>query len=118
MKSRTPSNNNIVRERHVIFDEILYYQNEDNLNQSFLLIESCEAQNSVVLGIAAASSASISIELSQYISISSPPPTISSTISTSLTHWPIPLSTIESRQSISSPSVQYTTNQQVVSFHS
>ena len=62
-------NNNIIHEKYIIFDKILYYQDKNNLNQSFFLIESSESQNSIILDITTTLFISISIEFPQYISI-------------------------------------------------
>ena len=113
-----PSNDSVVRARHVIFDETLYYQDEGDLNQP-LLIESSEPQNSVVPGIPAAPSAPIIIEPPQYLP-EPPSPAIPPTIPTGPTHWPIPPlpPVTESRHSTPSRIQGLTNQQQVVSTYS
>jgi hypothetical protein len=49
-----PSNDNIVRARHVIFDEVLYYQDEGDLNTPPIITELEPEQSSAVPGIPAA----------------------------------------------------------------
>ena len=74
-------NNNIIHEKYIIFNKILYYQNKNDLNQLFLLIESFEPQNSMIFDITIILFTFISIEFSQYILISSSSSTIPSIIS-------------------------------------
>ena len=56
-------NNNIIHVRYIIFDKILYYQNKDDLNQSFIMIELSKSQNSIIFNILAISFIFIIIEL-------------------------------------------------------
>ena len=97
----------------------MYYQDEGDLNQSPLLTELPELQNSAVSGIPAAPSAPVIIEPPQYLP-EPPSPAIPPTIPTGPTHWPIPPlpPVTESRQSTPSPPAQRPTNQHVVSSYS
>jgi hypothetical protein len=70
-----PSNDSVVRARHVIFDETLYYQDEGDLNQLPLLTGPPEPQNSAIFNIPAARPVPISIEPPQYLP-ERPPPAI------------------------------------------
>jgi hypothetical protein len=112
-----PSNDNIDRARHVIFDETLYYQDEGDLNTPPIVSE-LEPPSSAVPGIPAAPSAASVIDPPQYLPVSpSLPLAIQPTVLTG-PYWPIaPLPPVtESRQSTSSPSVQCSTNQVVSSY--
>src|SRR5436190_7933528 len=62
-----PANNSVVRARHVIFDETLYYQDEGDFNDPPIPTELPELQDSAILGNPAARPAPISIELPQYL---------------------------------------------------
>ena len=114
-----PSNDSIVRARHVIFDETLYYQDEDDLNQPPLLTELPESQDSAVSGTPAVPSAPIvSIGPPQYLP-EPPSPAIPPTVPTGPTHWPIPLLPPVTESRHSTPwRIQGPTTQQVVSTYS
>ena len=116
-----PSNNAIVRARHVIFDETLYYQDEGDLNQSPLPLTEItepEPQNSAVSGIPAAPPApTISVKPPQYLP-EPPPPEIRPSIPTGSTHWPIPPPPVIELRHTSPLPIPSPTPQQVVSSYS